>query len=146
MGIRLDSPPRRGYDAPMTTTQKTILIITAIFALLIISSTYEDPAPAAKIGGTEVPALRCQEDEVIGFDMSGEMIPAPLMCIHIDDLRGTPPFLTEGVECDAFETNETICVEGNTGERVSPLSPDAAAQGREEDAYDMGYQDGLAAN
>lgn len=142
MGIRLDSPPRRGYDAPMTTTRKTILILTGIFALLLISSTYRDPAPTTTIGGTEVPTLRCQEDEVIGFDMSGEVIPAPLMCIHIDDLRGTPPH----IECDAFETKQVICVEGETGRVTSPLSPDAEAQGLEEDAYDMGYQDGLAAN
>lgn len=121
-----------------STIRTTVLILTGVIAMLLISSTYRDPEPATKIGGTKVPAgLVCQEDEVIGFDMSGEVIPAPLMCIHIDDLRGVAPH----VECDAFETTVTICVDGD-GET---LSRDAAAQGREEDAYDMGFEDGLAA-
>lgn len=36
----------------------------------------------ATIGGTKVPELHCQEDEVIGFNG----IPDTLVCIHIDDL------------------------------------------------------------
>lgn len=103
----------------MTNTQKTLYALAAILSLLLISSTYRDPSPATTIGRTKVPTLHCQEDEVIGFDMSGEVIPAPLMCIHIDDLRGIAP---------------------------AALSPDARAQGQAEDAYDQGYAEGLAAH
>ena len=116
-----------------TTTRTTVLILTGVIAMLLISSTYRDPEPASTIGRRPVPHLTCQEDEVIGFD-STMTAPYPLGCIHIDALQDT--------ECDAFETTVTICVDGD-GET---LSRDAAAQGREEDAYDMGYADGLAAN
>ena len=104
----------------MTTTEQTNIILvglvgTILGIILAIIIPVDDVPPT--IGTRTVPVLHCQEDEVIGFDQSGEIVPAPLMCIHIDDLRG-----------------------------IAPLSADAAAQGREEDAYDMGYQDGLAAN
>lgn len=80
----------------------TILILVGILALAFIGATYREPNPA-KIGGTEVSGLRCEEDEVIGFD--GE--PDALVCIHIDDLRGIAPLsadaAVQGAAEDAYD-------------------------------------------
>lgn len=99
-------------DTPITIS----LAAVATVAVLMLWFTYREPVQSASsIGGTVVPHLHCEEDEVIGFDQSGEDIPAPLVCVHVDALAEVG------------------------------LSPDAAAQGREEDAYSEGYKDGLAA-
>ena len=45
---------------------------------------HQAPEPA-RIGGTNVPALGCEEDEVIGFDQT-QSGPRPLSCIQVDNL------------------------------------------------------------
>lgn len=80
MGCQLQS------DFQSDTTITRVLVLIASFALLLLAWTYRDPAPESTIGGTKVPILHCQEDEVIAFD-STQPAPYPLDCIHIDTIR-----------------------------------------------------------
>lgn len=71
-------------DTPITIA----LAIIATLAVLVLWFTHREPVQeSARIGGTEVPALNCEEDEIIAFD-SSKPAPFPLDCIHIDTFGG----------------------------------------------------------
>lgn len=57
-----------------------LALITMLTAVVMLCSCA--PRPRAEIGGTPVPAVSCEEDEVIGFVGVDE-----LACVHIDSLR-----------------------------------------------------------
>lgn len=70
---------------PVNLWSVLLLTVALVATLLLLGKGYE-PNPST-VGGTEVPVLHCEEDEVIGFD-STRPAPYPLDCIHIDAIGG----------------------------------------------------------